>query len=172
MSLGFANIADATHATQEVPSVTPAASNAMDADMPPVPATYPSISGVHRLPYTVEEPEVPEVNMKTSSWYEPEPDRIVITDMDSFTQEDEEEDERVSINPALLDRIRSNTIESSTTTPGKPAPRTSQALVLFKPLPLGEREAEIRKMEEDRKEKEAVERKQVIADEDAMDVED
>ena len=37
--------------------------SAMDSDMlPPQPA------------YTVEEPAVPEVNMKASSWYEPEPD--------------------------------------------------------------------------------------------------
>lgn len=37
--------------------------SAMDSDMlPPQPV------------YTVEEPTVPEVNMKASSWYEPEPD--------------------------------------------------------------------------------------------------
>lgn len=40
----------------------------MDADMPSYPNSMKSV------PYTVEEPDIPEVTMKTSSWYEPEPD--------------------------------------------------------------------------------------------------
>ena len=44
-------------------SSVPVNLSAMDSDMlPPQPA------------YTVEEPTVPEVDMKASSWYEPEPD--------------------------------------------------------------------------------------------------
>jgi len=53
---------------------------------------------------------VPEVNMKVSSWYEPEPDRIVITDLDLFTESDDEREreseEKFDINPVLLDCIR------------------------------------------------------------------
>lgn len=55
----------------------PGASSPMDADMasvsPPLPnvTTYPS--------YIIEEPSAPDVKMKTSSWYEPEPDRTSIS---------------------------------------------------------------------------------------------
>ena len=40
----------------------------MDADMRTLPNPTNSVA------YTVEEPDIPEVTMKTSSWYEPEPD--------------------------------------------------------------------------------------------------
>lgn len=40
----------------------------MDADMRSLPDSTKSVA------YTVEEPNIPEVTMKTSSWYEPEPD--------------------------------------------------------------------------------------------------
>jgi hypothetical protein len=40
----------------------------MDADMRSLPSPIKSVA------YTVEEPHIPEVTMKTSSWYEPEPD--------------------------------------------------------------------------------------------------
>jgi len=81
--------------------------------------------------YTVEEP-VPEVDMKASSWYEPEPDRIVITDLDLFTESDDEcereHEESVNINPILMDCIRNKELATHPKV-------TSTALVLFKPLP-------------------------------------
>ncbi|PPQ99752.1 hypothetical protein CVT24_009735 [Panaeolus cyanescens] len=93
------------------------------------------------VPLSSEEPVIPEVNMKTSSWYEPEPDRIVITDLDSYTNEDDEEGEAseqpISVNSALLNHIKNQTLDktrSKTVQPPPPSP--SQALVLFKPLPL------------------------------------
>lgn len=101
------------------------------------------------LAYIVEEPPVPEINMKTSSWYELEPDRqwtailvatgankgagIVITDLDSFNESDDEGEQDAShvVNPALLERLRSKQRGHHLESP----PATSQALVLFRPLP-------------------------------------
>lgn len=98
--------------------------------------------------YTVEEPAIPEINMKTSSWFEPEPDRmslcipnqlfadlvssntgIVITDLDSFTQsDDEEEQQSLAVNTTLLEKIRANVADKFS----GPAPSSvSQALVLY-----------------------------------------
>jgi len=95
--------------------------SAMDSDMlPPQPV------------YTVEEPTVPEVDMKASSWYEPEPDRIVITDLDLFTESDDEREESVNINPILMDCIRNKELGEKNSLHPK---ATSTALVLFKPLP-------------------------------------
>jgi hypothetical protein len=52
----------------------------------------------------------------------------VITDLDAFTQsDDEEEGQTLAVNTVLLDKIRANVVEAST-------PPTSQALVLFRPL--------------------------------------
>jgi len=103
-------------------SFVPVNSFAMDSEMlPPQPV------------YAAEEPTVPEVNMKTSSWYEPEPDRIVITDLDLFTDSDDEceHEKRVDINPVLLDCIRGKELGRDS-----PHPKaTSTALVLFRPLP-------------------------------------
>ena len=69
---GFAYLSIENPATMDVPwtpltndscSSSPADFSAMDSDMlPPQPV------------YIVEEPTVPEVDMKGSSWYEPEPD--------------------------------------------------------------------------------------------------
>ncbi|KAF9050982.1 hypothetical protein BDZ89DRAFT_1125961 [Hymenopellis radicata] len=85
-------------------------------------------SDVDESPRRSETPSIPEVNMKYSSWYEPEPDRIVVTDLDASS--DEEEDTSVQISPALMDRIRSHSLSSSL-----PGPSSStQALVLYKPL--------------------------------------
>jgi len=88
------------------------------------------------LPSSVEEPEldVPEIEMKTSSWYELAPDRIVITDLDSYEAEDENDGENsdaVSINSPLLEHIKK---QRSFMPNGAIQPRTSQALVLFRPL--------------------------------------
>ncbi|KAF8972975.1 hypothetical protein BDZ97DRAFT_1912576 [Flammula alnicola] len=127
--------------------------------------------------YIVEEPRIPEIKMKTSSWYEPEPDRIVITDMDSFTQSDDEEEENVTINPVLLDRIRTSKFDSSNgrRRPPSTTSNTSQALVLFRPLPLSDREIEraneIRAKREENMKVETKRERAVEVDDDAMDVE-
>jgi len=145
----------------------------MDADMRSSPIEP---GPIQRLTYTVEEPTIPEVTMKTSSWYEPEPDRIVITDMDSFTQSDEEEEGEeadLRINPVLLGQILTNGIDACSSSGSRPPLRsTSQALVLFKPLPFSEREIE-RVKEVQAKQKREAEDKQVErdSDSDAMDVE-
>jgi len=91
--------------------------------------------------YTVEEPQIPEVNMKTSSWYEPERDRIVVTDIDSFAQSDDEGEDNSStnghhINPALLSRIRATATQAAPISLLPPNSSNSQALILFKPLPI------------------------------------
>ncbi|KAJ3499806.1 hypothetical protein NLJ89_g10054 [Agrocybe chaxingu] len=144
------------------PPVIP--SNAMDTDMAPPATEEPA--------YTVEEPTVPEVKMKTSSWYEPEPDRIVITDLEAFTESDdedeekEEEKENVAINFALLDRIRNKKAEESLPTVSSPG--ASQALVLFRPLA---RLSEESGLSEARKEEKEKETRPVEVDENAMDVE-
>jgi len=84
------------------------------------------------LPSTIEEPSIPEVKMKSSSWYEPEPDRIIITDLESSSDEEDNPDTDISISPALLQKISSHSRDL--TEPGVPLPSTSHALVLFKPL--------------------------------------
>lgn len=101
--------------------------------------------------YTVEEPTIPEITMKISSWFEPERDStlyilrrylldkpdvcgstgIVITDLDSFTQSDDEDEQSVTVNAALLEKIRANVVDQCPI----PLAPTSQALVLFRPLP-------------------------------------
>ncbi|KAJ3713335.1 hypothetical protein C8R42DRAFT_294759 [Lentinula raphanica] len=94
-------------------------------------------------PDSVEEPtspslSLPEVRMKGSSWYEPEPDRefpkslsvpqstksrfsgIVVTDLDSSDEEDEDEVEPVLnpiVSPALLERIRQRELLSTVSMP-------------------------------------------------------
>ncbi|KIM45185.1 hypothetical protein M413DRAFT_441869 [Hebeloma cylindrosporum] len=141
----------------------------MDADMRPS-----SIEPSHiKSPaYTVEEPDIPEVTMKTSSWYEPEPDRIVITDMDSFAQSDDEEGPNLTINPALLERIRTNKFETCTKPPSTSPSSTSQALVLFQPLPLSEMEKEkVKEVQAERKQEAEAKRAERERDEDAMDIE-
>ncbi|KAJ7132895.1 hypothetical protein C8R43DRAFT_1023869 [Mycena crocata] len=85
-------------------------------------------------------PVVPEITMKQSSWYEPEPDRIVITDLDSYSLSDDDDDADADatsnptthpplISPALLEHLKSRPLASIL-----PAPPQSQALVLFRPL--------------------------------------
>jgi len=83
-------------------------------------------------PDSVEEPpSPPDIRMKGSSWYEPEPDRIVVTDLDSSDDEDESEPSHPVISPALLEHIRKR--ERSTSMP-ELLPSNQQALVLYRPL--------------------------------------
>jgi len=94
-------------------------------------------------PGSVDEPPSPEMNdvqMCTSSWYEPEKDRIIITslDDDEYDGDDEGQQQHPSataaqeseftISPAFLNAIK-KLRRPPTDTP------TSQALVLFRPLP-------------------------------------
>jgi hypothetical protein len=57
---------------------------------------------------------------------------IIITDLDSFTQSDDEEERDLAVNTALLEKIRANVVDES---PNPLLPTTSRALVLFRPLP-------------------------------------
>lgn len=80
----------------------------------------------------------------------------MITDLDSFTESDDEEEQEVTVNPALLKRIRNNSLRSPNTSPAPTV--TSQALILFKPLPRLVDPPEVTEAPEE-------------ADDDAMDVE-
>jgi hypothetical protein len=105
------------------------------------------------LPSCVEEPSIPDVKMRTSSWYEPEPDRtsfriltfdklilqyslgIVVTDLDSFSDDDDDESAEldtssISISRPLLERLASHAKKLI----DPPPPSSSQALVLYRPL--------------------------------------
>jgi len=96
-------------------------------------------------PGSVEEPAVaPEVKMKTETWYEPEPDRVVITDLDGFIESDGEvepstsqQDERAfDVHPHYLDHIQSSKSRGhASQTTQLPPPSDSQALVLYRPPP-------------------------------------
>lgn len=71
----------------------------------------------------------------------------MITDLESFTQEAEEEEAeaarvKLSINEALLSRIRRQRAAGETSLTPSAATSTNQALVLFKPLPLSDTELE------------------------------
>ncbi|KAJ7594824.1 hypothetical protein C8J56DRAFT_449531 [Mycena floridula] len=107
--------------TQSPSTSTPSATGQvdMDVDEPARPLT----------------PEIRDLKMKTFSWYEPEPDRIVVTNLDSSDEEDETAP--ISISPAALDHIRSRQIISAT----KPSPQ-SHALVLYRPLVIPPKEEE------------------------------
>jgi hypothetical protein len=92
--------------------------------------------------------------------------------MDSFTQSDEEEDSNVSINPVLLSQIRSHGFDSSSSSRSTPPLSTSQALVLFKPLPFSETEIEkVKELQAKRKQEAEDKREETEEDSDAMDVE-
>ncbi|KAG6860007.1 hypothetical protein C0995_000611 [Termitomyces sp. Mi166 len=121
------------------------------------------------LPSTVEEPDIPEVKMKSSSWYEPEPDRIVVTSLESSDDEDEEEPDAdttsISISPVLLKKIANQSTRDLETPLITPPTNTSQALVLYKPLPVPGIVCEENRRDENEKTDDIVE------DDDAMEVE-
>jgi len=85
------------------------------------------------------DPELPEIQMKSSSWYEPEKDRIVVLDLD-FDDESasdggsqhEEDDAGLRVSSALLARLKNVTPKNDLP---KPVDDTSKALVLFTPSP-------------------------------------
>ncbi|EKM54357.1 uncharacterized protein PHACADRAFT_258163 [Phanerochaete carnosa HHB-10118-sp] len=91
------------------------------------------------LPGSVEEPtspaaapDIPDVTMKSRSWYEPEKDRIVIVDLDDYDVDEPADEPSVRVNGALLDRLRLHR-EPDFQADLAP-PDSSKALVLFKPL--------------------------------------
>ncbi|KAF5326156.1 hypothetical protein D9611_000151 [Ephemerocybe angulata] len=106
------------------------------------------------FPGSVEEPSsAPEVKMMStgaSSWYEPERDRIVITDLEGYAADSDEEDqtedtltvedmdgppEMVNIHPAYLQHLRtSRTALDRQHLPSSASEDQSRALVLFRPL--------------------------------------
>ncbi|KAL1726392.1 hypothetical protein EV714DRAFT_219368 [Schizophyllum commune] len=114
----------------------------------PIPSPVPTYTV---KPSSVEEPgskspstspPAPDIHMKGMHSYEPERDRVIITDLDSSSDEEEEartEDATdfdaagISVSPALLQRIRQRQIEQ--TSLPLPSSGPSQALVLFKPPP-------------------------------------
>ncbi|PSS37885.1 hypothetical protein PHLCEN_2v353 [Hermanssonia centrifuga] len=82
-------------------------------------------------PPAPEVPDIPEVTMRGQSWYEPEKDRIVVTDLDDSDAEDSPDDPfGLSVNSALMDRIKSGSAPLAPL----PIPDSSKALVLFRPL--------------------------------------
>lgn len=113
-------------------------------------------------PKEVSPPPPPEastsdVKMKSHSWYEPEPDRtrlppafmraarsadgasgIVVTDLDSSDDEDGPAVEAELISPALLEHIRRQGLRSGLL----PTDSSSQALVLYRPVPLPDADSE------------------------------
>ncbi|KAJ7713954.1 hypothetical protein DFH07DRAFT_383114 [Mycena maculata] len=96
----------------------------LDASMPPpVPPSPP-----------LRTPTIPEVTMKASSWYEPERDRIVITDLDSYSDDEadatSQSQDAPLISPALIKRISTRPLAPD----ALPAQYQTQALVLFRPL--------------------------------------
>jgi len=81
----------------------------------------------------------------------------------------------VSVNAALLEKIRANAIVNRSQLPSAPPQPTSQALVLFKPLPwTNVIDGEARRQEQEVNVKRAEKVKSyepVISEDDAMDVE-
>jgi hypothetical protein len=85
------------------------------------------------FPSSVEEPispdsNIPEVTMKTSSWYEPEKDRIIVTSLDDSDEESDQEGD-LQVSPALL-----NCIKEARFSPPAIKNKESMALVLFTPI--------------------------------------
>ncbi|KAF7428372.1 hypothetical protein PC9H_007595 [Pleurotus ostreatus] len=84
-------------------------------------------------------PPIVEINMKSSSWYEPEPDRIIVTDLDSSEDEADVEDNPILLPPSVLRHIAARNLEMMKSG-GKSihhADDANKALVLFRPLSLG-----------------------------------
>ncbi|KAK2467772.1 hypothetical protein APHAL10511_000067 [Amanita phalloides] len=81
-------------------------------------------------PRVGETPDLKDVKMRKSTWYEREPDRIVVTELETSSDEETETQEGeggLYVSPALLKHIRSHTLDSSLKR------STSQALVLYQP---------------------------------------
>jgi len=132
----------------------------------------------------VEEPAakaIPEIHMHHSSSYEPEKDRIVITDLDSSEDESENAegsfaDESFAVSPAILAHLHSSKTSMLKNIVLPPTSNDSRALVLFRPSPWAAQDAHqldgyYRERDKERiKYKEMATAEQQV-DEDAMDVE-
>ncbi|KAJ7647459.1 hypothetical protein FB45DRAFT_1051944 [Roridomyces roridus] len=73
-------------------------------------------------------PPIREITMKLSTWYEPEPDRIVITDLENYSDDEADASDAPFIPPMILKALTTRPL-----IPPSPSPN-SQALVLFRPL--------------------------------------
>ncbi|KAF8744907.1 hypothetical protein AX14_012734 [Amanita brunnescens Koide BX004] len=131
---GFAHLS--VHDYSADPAVVEEAECVEDVEMPMEPDALTSTSVVNMvaLPSSFEEsaPDIHDVKMRKSTWYEPEPDRIVITELESSSDEESDAQEgggELYVSPALLDHIRSRTLGSSVKAPA------SRALVLYRPMP-------------------------------------
>lgn len=125
--------------------------------------------------------------MKSQSWYEPEPDRtrspaspvaarstnrasgIVVTDLDSSDDEDGGEVEAELISPALMERIRTQSLRSGIIEIPTGVADNSQALVLYRPIPLPDAETDT---EDNVEEEEMSISEPMQEDPDAMDIDD
>ncbi|KAG6820896.1 hypothetical protein H0H93_010240 [Arthromyces matolae] len=82
-------------------------------------------------PPKLEEPDIPEVKMKTLSSYEVAPDRIVVTALESSDEEEDGEPEKlISIPTALLKKMMSNAARELV----MPVKNATQELVVYQPL--------------------------------------
>ncbi|EPS99863.1 hypothetical protein FOMPIDRAFT_1036914 [Fomitopsis schrenkii] len=141
---------------------------------PPAPSFIPDMRSPIIFPGSVEEPcspevtlhETPDVRMKIPHWYEPEKDRIVITDLEDSDTEAEEDAKTgtpgagYTVSSVLLDRLPFH----APSLPSFVEPDSSKALVLFRPLSkLGPAEQEEERVEE------AGEGRDVASDESPMD---
>jgi len=126
------------------------------------------------LPSSIEEPSIPEVRMKYPSWYEPEPDRIVVTNIDSSSDEEDENTDpgvtTISIPRALLKRFTLRPGELTDTQ--LPSSNSNQALILFQPLPVIGTKVINKSEENQSKENPQVQNRtrEIIWEEDAMDI--
>jgi len=98
-------------------------------------------------PSSIEEPTtIPEIKMKNTSWYEPEKDRIVITDLDD-SDEEPESDLDLTISSVLLDHIKTRPVALEALARQVASKDTSKALVLFKPVKVAEKDARVEESE-------------------------
>lgn len=129
----------------ELPSSDSSASLPLDVDMNPV---GPEISELPSSDYPVPllassvaeaesnspSTEPQEIKMKGTSWYEPEKDRIVITDLDEFEEDEDEYKQEIETHPDSDEWADSN---ASLTVSSALLAHIKKALILFhKPLPL------------------------------------
>lgn len=83
-------------------------------------------------------PRSREVRMHNSGWYEPEKDRIVITDLDASDSEADDGDEEgpgLMVSPSLLDALKRSSTHSTALPLELATPTPTSALVLFRPAP-------------------------------------
>ncbi|OJT13408.1 hypothetical protein TRAPUB_10043 [Trametes pubescens] len=130
--------ADGLQVSPVLPAITPALQTSVV-----LPGSVEEPTSPEALAPTAMDPDVQDVSMKVPSWYEIEKDRIVITDLEDSDAEDGDGDAskdssssgapQFTISSALLDRLPK---PSSGLGPLAPDPNPTNALVLYRPLPL------------------------------------